>query len=60
MRPRRRQPDKQRFNFAFLGILIGLFDIQIILLGIIPTKCPIGAGKGGSSGRFAPKNGRNC
>jgi hypothetical protein len=46
--------------FAFLGILFGLFDIEIILLGIFQTEHPIGAGEGGSSGRFASKNGRNC
>jgi hypothetical protein len=53
--------------FAFFGIFLEPFDIQIILLGIFPTNSTIGtgegaigAGEGGSSGRFAPKNGRNC
>jgi hypothetical protein len=40
-----------------LGIL--LKNLFVALLGIFPTNCPIGAGEGGSSGRFAPKNGRN-
>jgi hypothetical protein len=46
--------------FAFLGIPLAPFDILIILLGIFPTDHPIGAGKGGNSGRFATKDGRNC
>jgi hypothetical protein len=64
MRLKRRQAE---VYFAFFGIFLEPFDIQIILLGIFPTNSTIGtgegaigAGEGGSSGRFAPKNGRNC
>jgi adenylosuccinate lyase len=56
---KRQQPDKQRFISQFLGIFEH-FDIEIILLGIFQTEHPIGAGEGGSSGRFASKNGANC
>jgi hypothetical protein len=43
--------------FAFLGIILKHFDIQIILLGIFPTNCPIGTGECGSSCRIGPKGG---